>query len=134
MALFVDTSVWSMAFRRDGDTNLLQVAKLQQAIVGGELLFTTGIVVQELLQGFNGPKQREVLLARFSVIPLIWPSLADHIAASELGNICRRNGVQCGTVDALIAQLCIRANVDILTTDNDFIHMAKHCALRVWSG
>jgi predicted nucleic acid-binding protein len=37
-----------------------------------------------------------------------------------------------GTVDALLAQLCIRHNMVILTTDNDFVYAAKHLRLRVW--
>lgn len=34
---------------------------------------------------------------------------------------------------ALIAQLCIRHDVVLLSTDQDFVHVAKHCSLKVWS-
>ena len=132
MALFVDTSVWSLAFRRDGDLQAAQVKRLREALIGGEPLLTTGVVVQELLQGFNGPKARELLLSQLSAIPMIRPARADHIAAADLHNSCRRNGVQCGTIDALLAQLCIRAGIEILTTDNDFTYIAKYSALKVW--
>jgi predicted nucleic acid-binding protein len=37
-----------------------------------------------------------------------------------------------GTVDALIAQLCIRHDLMLLTTDGDFVSAAKHCDLAVW--
>jgi predicted nucleic acid-binding protein len=32
----------------------------------------------------------------------------------------------------VIAQLCIRHDLKLLTTDNDFVLAARHCALRVW--
>ncbi len=40
--------------------------------------------------------------------------------------------MQIGTVDALIAQLCIRHDVTLLGTAQDFVHAAKHCKLKVW--
>ena len=133
MALFVDTSVWSLAFRRDGDQDVPQVKRLRRALEAEEILLATGVVLQELLQGFNGPKARKTLLAHFAAIPMVWPSLDDHVAAADLRNTCRRNGVQCATVDALIAQLCIRTGVEILTTDLDFAYVAKHSVLKVWA-
>jgi len=99
----------------------------------GDPILTTGFVLQELLQGFSGPKAREQIIERFSALPLLVPERQDHIDAAELRNVCRRHGVQAGTVDTLFAQLCIRHNLLMLTSDNDFQHIAKHCALRVWS-
>jgi predicted nucleic acid-binding protein len=40
--------------------------------------------------------------------------------------------VQIGTIDALIAQLCIRDDLTLLTTDRDFDRIAKQSPLRVW--
>ena len=42
-------------------------------------------------------------------------------------------GLQIGTIDAVLAQLCIRHQLTMLTTDNDFVLAAAHCPLRVWS-
>jgi predicted nucleic acid-binding protein len=50
-----------------------------------------------------------------------------------LRNACRRAGVQIGTIDALLAQLCIRHKLTLLTTDKDFAHAALHCPLKVWT-
>ena len=57
----------------------------------------------------------------------------DTSLRSALRNTCRRAGVQLGTVDALIAQLCIRHGLTLLTTDLDFTHAARYCDLKVWS-
>ncbi|HTC05889.1 MAG TPA: PIN domain-containing protein [Xanthobacteraceae bacterium] len=132
MSLFVDTSVWSLALRRDSLSSSTEVRALVQAIETGATILTTGLVLQELLQGFSGPKAREQILDRFSAIPLLAPDRDDHIEAAELRNRCRRAGIQVGTIDALLAELCIRHELTMLTTDNDFRHIANHCALKVW--
>jgi len=130
--LLVDTSVWSLALRRDRPSDSAEVVLLIRTIESGEPLSTTGLILQELLQGFAGPKSRDQIVERFSALPLIVPDRDDHIQAAELKNVCRRKGVQIGTIDALLAQLCIRHDLTMLTTDEDFRHLAKHTALRVW--
>ena len=50
MTLFVGTSVWSLAFRRDTVQEVPEVKRLREALVGGESVHTTGTVLQELLQ------------------------------------------------------------------------------------
>src|SRR5262249_50853640 len=99
----------------------------------GEMLFTTGLVLLELLQGFSGPRARDRILDRFSALPLLVPDRLDHVDAAELRNRCRRAGIQIGTIDALLAQLCIRHDLTMLAAANDFRHMAGHCALKVWN-
>jgi predicted nucleic acid-binding protein len=131
--LFVDTSVWSLALRRDDATREPAVGRLRAALETGEGVFTTGLVVQELLQGFGGPKARDAIVERFGALPLLVPDRTDHIGAAELRNACRRNGVQVGTIDALLAQLCRRHDLVMLTTDRDFERVARHVDLRLWS-
>ena len=132
MNLFVDTSVWSLAFRRDAASDAAEVHALRQALEGGDTVVTTGVILQELLQGFSGPRTRKDIIDRFSALPLLMPDRQDHINAAELRNKCRRSGVQLGTIDALLAQLCIRHALTLLTTDKDFSHAASYCPLRLW--
>jgi predicted nucleic acid-binding protein len=132
VTLFVDTSVWSLAFRRDTDSGAPEVGALRHALEGGVTVVTTGVILQELLQGFAGPRAREDIIDRFAALPLLTPERMDHIEAAELRNRCRRAGEQIGTIDALIAQLCIRHHLTLLTTDKDFIQAAAHCPLQVW--
>ena len=132
MTLMVDTSVWSLALRRDPISAAPQVRAFRNALEGEEIVVTTGLVLQELLQGFAGPRARKDIIERFAALPLLGPDRQDHIDAAELRNSCRRAGVQVGTIDALLAQLCIRHDLTLLTTDNDFVHAAAHCPLKVW--
>ncbi|MGC1388866.1 MAG: PIN domain-containing protein [Steroidobacteraceae bacterium] len=133
MTLLVDTSVWSLAFRRDINSDAPTVEVLRSALAGGDSIVTTGLILQELLQGFAGPRDRKQIVERFATLPLLIPDRRDHIDAAELRNLCRRSGVQIGTIDALLAQLCIRHDLTLLTTDGDFTLAAKHSALRIWN-
>lgn len=133
MTLLVDTSVWSLALRRDASASEPEVHLLKDALLGADVVVTTGLVLQELLQGFSGPKSHAQIIERFAALPLLQPDRDDHVAAADLRNTCRRAGVQVGTIDALLAQLCIRHDLTLLSTDNDFKLAARHCALRVWA-
>ena len=133
MTLFVDTSVWSLGVRRDQASDAPEVRALRRALEGDATIVTTGLILQELLQGFAGPRARNDLISRFAALPLLVPDRQDHIDAAGLRNVCRRAGVQVGTIDALLAQLCIRHKLTLLTTDNDFVRAASHCPLRVWA-
>jgi predicted nucleic acid-binding protein len=132
MTLLVDTSVWSLALRRDAARTELEVQALKDALFGEDVVVTTGLVLQELLQGFSGAKSQDQIIQRFQALPLLQPDREDHIAAAGLRNTCRRVGVQLGTIDALLAQLSIRHDLILLTTDKDFAHASKHIALSVW--
>ena len=81
------------------------------SVPAGDSIFITGIILQELLQGFSGPKARKELLEKFAALPMLMPDRTDDVDAAELRNRCRRAGVQLGTVDAA----------------------AKHSELKVWN-
>lgn len=132
MSLFVDTSVWSLAFRRDSPGDGPEPGRLREALASREAVYTTGLVLQELIQGFRGPAARDALLERFASLPMIVPDRDDHVAAADLRNTCRRHGVQLGTIDALLARLCLRHDLELLSTDRDFFHAARCAPLRIW--
>ena len=132
MNLFVDTSVWSLALRRDSPPDLPEAQRLRDALAGGEPVHTTGIVLQELLQGYRSPKAARRIIERFAEIAMITPIRGDYIRAAELHNMCRSHGIQAGTIDALLAQICIRHDLIMLTTDGDFSHIADRAPLKLW--
>jgi predicted nucleic acid-binding protein len=111
VTLFVDTSVWSLALRRDGRAQSPEVELLRQAL---------------------DLTARDAIIERFAALPLLVPSRKDHVGAAGSRNACRRSGVQVGTIDARLAQLCIRHELTMLTTDADFMHMEAYCPLQVW--
>jgi predicted nucleic acid-binding protein len=133
VSLFVDTSVWSLAWRRDHASSAPEVSELERALKAGDSIYATGLVLQELLQGFSRPKAHKQIIEHFSALPLLVPDRHDHIQAADLRNACRKKGKQIGTIDALIAQLCVRHDLVILTTDKDFQQIATVVSLSVWT-
>ena len=97
-------------------------------------MFITGLVLQELLQGFSGPKARRQLIERFAALAFLQPDRDDHIEAAEVRNTCRRNGAQIGTIDAVLIQLCLRHDLVLLSTYNDFRSASRHVKFRLWGG
>jgi predicted nucleic acid-binding protein len=132
LSVFVDTSVWSLALRRDKPDITPELAELRRALRGHQPVFTTGLVMQELLQGFRGPRARDAIVNRFAALPFLRPERDDHVAAADLRNDCRRRGIQVGTIDALLARLCIRFELTMLTTDADLAPIAEHHGLAIW--
>jgi predicted nucleic acid-binding protein len=130
--MFVDTSVWSLAYRHDHPGDDARVEVLSSRLRRGHPVWTTGIVAQELLQGQRAPKHRAEILRAFDALTWIVPERDDHLDAAAVHNRCRRGGVQIETVDALIAALCIRRGLELLTADADFRHAARHVPLEVW--
>ncbi len=133
MAVLADTSVWSLAYRRDNPPDRPEVEALRHALTGGERVVTTGLVLLELLQGYLPSQAQATINAAFDSLEFVEPTRDDYVAAATLSNTCRRKDVQLGTVDALIAQLCIGHDLVLLSTDAEFRHAAQHVPLRVWS-
>src|SRR6478752_1159268 len=107
MALLVDTSVWSLAYRRDAPADLPEVAALRRALTGGDGVATTGMILLELLRGFLPARAQATIRTAFDALEFIEPVRDDYVGAASVGNACRRAGVQLGAVDALIAHLAI---------------------------
>lgn len=132
MALLVDTSVWSLAYRRDVPPDLPEVMALRRALVGGDTVVSTGMILLELLRGFVPTTAQQVIETAFESIELIEPDRDDYLDAAGIAHTCRRAGVHLGSVDALIARLAIAGGHTLLTTDKDFHHAAHHVDLQVW--
>ena len=52
--------------------------------------------------------------------------------AGHLDAAFGRRGIQVGTIDALLAQLCLHHDLVLMTTDADFAHIAEVCPLVLW--
>lgn len=133
MSLLVDTCVWSLALRRDAPPDAPEVAALRNALAGADMVATTGVILQELLQGVVPARVRRQITETFAALEYVTPSREDHIAAAEVRNRLRAAGVQVGTIDALIAQLALGGGHTVLTTDKDFHAAAVHVGLRLWN-
>ena len=129
MKVLVDTSVWSLALRRNEPGEI--VAKLTE-LIQQSLVVLIGPVRQELLSGitdkevFNNLKSN---LRSFDDLPI---TTGDYERAAEFFNTCRKNGVQGSHTDFLICAAASNNDLLILTTDQDFRHYAKFLPIRLF--
>lgn len=124
MNVLVDTSVWSLAFRRDAPRGTSEESELRELIGEGRVLML-GAVRQELLSGIRAAEQFRKVRDRLRAFPDISLTEADHEEAASYFNRCRSRGVQGSNTDFLICAVAARRVAAVLTTDGDFVRFAK---------
>lgn len=131
----LDTSILSLAFRRrrwdPGAEEPPPVAALRKLIADDAPLAVPGIVLQELLSGVRSHRQFRELRQAMAGFPLLMAGETHHVRAAQISNACRRHGVACSTIDALVAAITIENHGTLLTTDADFRRIAPHCGLKL---
>lgn len=132
MIVLVDTSVWSIAFRRNwndlGDHQRRTLNLLQELIPEGRAQLL-GIVRQELLSGIRHQQQFDrvrIALRAFDDVKIV---IDDHEEAAAIANRCRASGIAGHPVDFLICAVALRRRWAVLTLDEDFRQYSKHIQL-----
>ena len=123
MKVLVDTSVWSMALRRQASQSAQNeraiVSKLKDLICENQVVLI-GPVRQELLSGLRDEASFAKLqshLASFPDEPLV---TEDYEEAARCHNQCRSSGIAGSSVDMLICAAARRRTLTIFTSDEDF--------------
>jgi len=128
--LVVDTSVWSLLLRREKhDPENDYLIQLKMHLRREDCIFIIGNILQELLDGIKNHKSFELTVEYLKPFHMIEISRTDYIDASRLKNHCRSRGINAGSVDFLIASVCINNHCPLLTADKDFEHIARHSKL-----
>jgi len=131
MKVVVDTSVWSLALRRNSSTESSQtddgvkVALLRDWILDGRVVLL-GAIRQEILSGIRYPEQYVRLRDYLRAFPNVELATADYEMAAEFYNTCRQKGIQGSNTDFLICAAACQRNYGILTTDHDFQNFREH--------
>jgi predicted nucleic acid-binding protein len=124
MNVLVDTSVWSLALRRNAPHGSSAKAELIELIREGRVAMI-GAIRQELLSGIRANDQYKKLrdrLRAFADLPL---DESDYEEAAMCLNRCRAKGLQGSNTDFLMCAVSVRRNIAILTTDQDFEGFAR---------
>ena len=134
MNTLVDTSVWSLALRRQPkDLSAAErqvVSELTElAREGGARII--GLIRQELLSGIRTAAQYEKLRVALRPFPDEPIDTSDYESAAGASNACRARGIAASVVDALICQIALSRKWSIFTTDPDFEDYAKVLAIKL---
>lgn len=125
MKVIVDTSVWSLALRRESQINSVPVEELQN-LIRDHRVQLLGPIRQEILSGIRYESQFKKLEKHLEAFPDLGILTEDYVSAARYFNLCRSKRLQGSNTDFLICAVAIRNKFSIFTTDKDFDLFSKH--------
>ena len=127
--ILADTSAWLEFLRATGSEANLRI----RALIEGDQLATTDVVLMEVLAGARDDGHRDrlrALLARCQFVPIAGPR--DYEDAADIYRACRAAGHTVRALtDCLIASVAVRAGLAVLHADRDFDAIARHVPLEI---
>ena len=133
MMILVDTSVWSLALRRqiisESDTGI--TGDLAELIKELRVLMI-GPIRQELLSGISEEAKFEELKAKLGIFTDTSMISKDFEFAASISNACRRQGIQGSHIDFMICAISIRTGSEIFTLDADFEDYACFTPIKLY--
>ena len=136
MKVLVDTSIWTIAFRRSSgelSSNEKTILDSLKNLVEDLKIIIIGPIRQEILSGIANQRQflklKEKLRA-FNDLPII---SRDYELAAEFYNLCRKNGIQGSHINFLICAVAHRNKLSIFTLDKDFELYSKYTDSNLFS-
>ena len=135
MKVLVDTSIWSLAFRKSGgdlsSEEQTMVSNLKTIIMDLRVVII-GPIRQEILSGISDEKQFSKLKEKLQAFDDLPITSEDYTLAAEFYNACRKKGVQGSHIDFLICAVAYRNKLQIFTTDRDFSRYSKYIDLNFY--
>lgn len=126
--IVVDTAVWADWFN---GADSPEVDRLDHALERQDAGLVP-VILTEVLQGFRADRNFERARILLVQLPVLTLDIDGHAAAARLFRRLRSKGITVrGTIDCIIAQTCITAGVELLSTDQDFAAIARHTPLRL---
>ncbi len=110
MRVLVDTSIWSLALRRDrrqlSPAQRTQVAALED-LISEERVRLLGVVRQELLSGIKHTEQFVRLRQELRDFPDVLLEAYDYEVAAEISNVCETHGIVGSSIDMLLCSVAL---------------------------
>lgn len=136
MNVLVDTSIWSLALRRPKNNVLSPEEKAiteeLKELIKEMRVFIIGPVRQEILSGIPDRNQFDKLKDFLSPFQDLAMERDDYEKAAEFYNICRKRGVQGSHIDFLICAIAERYEMQIFTSDKDFVLYSKYLPVTLY--
>jgi predicted nucleic acid-binding protein len=125
MKVIVDTSVWSLALRRDKQESNATVDEFRRMIKDHRVQMI-GPIRQEILSGIRSESHFKKLHKHLESFPDLQAITEDYVTAAKYFNLCRSKGIQGSNTDFLICAMADRSKSAIFTTDKDFELFSMH--------
>ena len=133
--VLVDTSVWSIALRRQSKNlssdqkNL--ILELEKLASDGRISII-GAIRQEILSGIKHNEQFTKLKKLLSSFVDLELSSETYILAASFYNKCTKRGIQGSNTDFLICATAVSYSLPIFTIDKDFKNFQKVLPIRLY--
>ena len=127
MARLIESSLW-VDFTRSKSP--LALKTMIQPWILDPLACLCEPVAFEILRHAT-PQERQWIEAQFSTLPLLTTPPLLWRDAARLGQQCRDQGINAGSLDLLIASMAIHHEAELITFDRDYVAIARASDLRV---
>lgn len=133
MKVLVDTSVWSLAFRKKNfsETDQIIINELKSLIKQNSIVIF-GAIRQEILSGISSEKVFYELKNSLRAFEDVKTNTSIHELAAEYFNECRKNGIQGSHTDFLICAVATFYKLEIFTLDKDFNNYSKYIPIKLY--
>ena len=132
MNVLVDTSVWSLALRKNSDLDNNIIKELNELIHELRVVII-GPIRQELLSGIPDLNKYNLLKDKLRSLEDTPIETEHYELAAYLFNQCRKNGIQGSHIDFIICAVSIKNNLSIFTLDNDFEKFKKYIDIKLYN-
>ena len=119
--VLVDTSIWVEYFNRPESEYAERLTELLEI----EVVYITGIILAELLQGAKTHAEFNLLRNNLKVLPLLKETDKTWEKVGKLSFDLQRKGIVIPLSDCLIAVLAQENNCQVFTLDNHFTHIPQ---------
>ena len=126
MNVIVDSSVWSLALRRNTTNDAIAIVNVLRDLIADGRVVLLGAIRQEVLSGVRYKEQFTRLQQYLRAFPDLDLTTEDFELAAEFFNTCRSNGVQGSNTDFLLCAVAHRRGYSIFTTDKEFENFRSH--------
>lgn len=128
MMVLVDTSIWSLALRRQSsDLSRAErmIANSFRELIHEGRVQLLGAVRQEILTGIREPSRFLKIRSELHEYEDVALASDDYENAASMNNLCRKSGIAATPIDMLICAVSQKRRWQIFSTDGDFVHYAK---------
>ncbi len=119
--VLADTSIWVEYFNRPKSEYAKRLAEFLEI----EVVYITGIILAELLQGAKTHAKFNLLRNNLKVLPLLKETDKTWEKVGKLSFDLQRKGIVIPLSDCLIAVLAQENNCQVFTLDNHFTYVPQ---------